>query len=108
MSELVDRYDLGNLKAGDKNSSSGFSLHNGNDLFVYYVPKENIGVRLPKKLKGGRLQGTWFDPLTGELSEPIEQQITQWPSFEKPFDGQFGILVVKILPNAGGRQRKSR
>ena len=103
MNELVKRCDLANLKAGDKNSSSGFSLHNGKSLFVYYVPKENIniGVRLPKKMKGGRMTGTWFDPLTGSFGEPVEQEITQWPSFDKPLDNQFAILIVKILGTGG-------
>ena len=98
MSALVEKYHLGSLKAGDKKSSSGFCLHNGKDLFVYYVPKENIniGVRLPKKLKGGEMTGTWFDPLTGTFSEPIQKEISQWPSFDKPMDGQFGILIVEI------------
>lgn len=66
---------------------------------LQYVPKENIniGVRLPKKMKGRMMAGTWFDPFTGKFSEPVEQEITQWPSFDKPFDNQFGILIVKIL-----------
>ena len=95
---LVETYDFANLKAGDKRSSSGFCLHNGKDLFVYYVPKENIniGVRLPKNLKGGVMTGTWFDPLTGTFGEPIQQEITQWPSFDKPGGNQFAVLIVEI------------
>ena len=98
MDSLANQYDFANLKAGDKKSSSGFSLHNGKDLYIFYVPKENIniGVRLPKEMQGGKMTGTWFDPLTGKFLEPIEQTITQWPSFDKPFAGQFGILVVEI------------
>lgn len=100
MRSLVEEYDLASLTAGKKNSSSGFSLHNGKDLFVYCVPKENIniGVRLPKKLKGRRMTGTWFNPLTGVFGKPITQQITQWPSFDKPFEDQLGILIVKVFP----------
>ncbi|QDT09985.1 DUF5060 domain-containing protein [Planctomycetes bacterium K23_9] len=98
MRKLDEQYHLANLTAGDKKSSSGFCLHNDKDLFVYYVPNENIniGVRLPQNLKGGRMTGTWFDPLKGTFADPIGQDITQWPSFDKPFDDQFAILVVKI------------
>ena len=99
MRTLVEKYDLSSLKAGDKNSSSGFCLHNGNDRFVFYVPKENInvGVRLPKSLRGKTMRGTWFNPLNGRFDNPIQQEITQWPSFPKPFDDQFGILIVDVM-----------
>lgn len=107
---LAEKYDLANLKAGDKKSSSGFSLHNGEDLFVYFVPKENIniGIRLPKELRGGAMTGTWFDPLTGTFGVPIKQAITQWPSFDKPFEDQFGILVVKILADTSVKTVKPK
>ena len=100
--ELVEKYELAKLKAGDKKSNSGFCLHNSKDLFVYYVPKENIniGVRLPKDRQGEVMTGTWFDPHTGTFSKPIEQKITQWPSFDMPFENQFGILIVELRADA--------
>lgn len=102
MSTLVERYDLANLKAGDRNSNSGFCLHNNDDLFIYYVPKEcnNIGVRLPKSSQGQMMTGTWFDPFTGEFGEPIEKKITQWPNFSKPEGNRFAILIVSVQPSS--------
>ena len=97
MRTLVEKYDVGGLKAGDKKSNSGFCLHDGNKRLLYYVPKENIniGVRLPKELRGGTMTTTWFNPLSGEFSEPERHTISQWPSINKPESMQFGILIVE-------------
>ena len=102
MSQLVEKYNLGHLKAGEKVSSSGFCLHNNKDLFIYYVPKENmsIGVRLPKSIKGVNMSAVWFNPLDGKYSEPVIEKIRKWPSFQKPDEYSFVILIVKILPNS--------
>ncbi len=98
MRAFVDKYDVGRLKAGDKLSNAGFCLHDGKGLYLYYVPKEceYIGTRLPKELRGRTMTVTWFNPHDGSFSEPVEKEITQWPSFEKPDIDQFDILVVKI------------
>ena len=110
MNTLVQSLDFVNLVAGDKKSSSGFCLHNEKDLFVYYVPKENIniGVRVPKEYRGREMTGTWFDPLAGTFSTPVKQVVTQWPSFDKPFEDRFAILVVRILDPANGDVSKSK
>ncbi len=98
MRTLVEKYNIGQLKAGDKKSSSGFCLHNNQDLFMYYVPKENehIGVRIPKDRQGQTMTATWFDPLSGTFGEPIKKTITQWPSFPKPAGDEFAILIVQL------------
>lgn len=100
MQTLVEKYDLGSLIAGQQKSNSGFCLHNDEDLFIYYVPKENvsIGVRMPKDKKGQTMTGTWFNPFDGTFSEPIVQEITQWPGFKKPEGDGFAILIVEIQP----------
>lgn len=98
MNTLVQRYRLDHLNAGDKKSNAGFALHNGKDLYLYYVPRECefIGMRLPKELRGKSMTGTWFDPFTGDFSEPVVKEIVQWPAFEKPVDDEFRILIVEI------------
>lgn len=95
---LVDRYDLGKLIAGEKKSNAGFSLHNDKDLYVFYVPKECefIGMRLPKELRGKKMTGTWFNPFDGNFSEPVVQEIVQWPAFTVPEGNGFRILIVEI------------
>lgn len=97
LATLVKKYDINSLKAGDKKSSSGFCLHNGNNFFLYYVPKENdhIGVRLPKNLEG-TMTGTWFNPYSGHFDDPVKKKITQWPSFEKPKGKGFRILAIEV------------
>lgn len=103
MREFVERFDLAQLKAGDKKSNSGFCLHNGDDLFIYYVPKENIniGVSVPKKHAGAQMTGTWWNPHTGQYSDPIEKAITQWPGFDKPENDHFDILIVQVQTQEG-------
>ncbi|WP_442512221.1 DUF4038 domain-containing protein [Novipirellula sp. SH528] len=98
MRTLIEKYNIGQLKAGDKKSSSGFCLHNNKDLFIYYVPKENehIGVRLPKDRQGQTMTATWFDPFSGTFGNPIKKAITQWPSFPKPAGDDFAILIVQL------------
>ena len=97
MRTFVERFAVDELIAGEKKSNAGFSLHNGKDLYLYYVPKECefIGLRLPSKLRGGTMTGTWFNPFTGEFGEPIQQRISQWPAFEVPKGDGFRILIVK-------------
>ncbi|EMI47074.1 DUF5060 domain-containing protein [Rhodopirellula sp. SWK7] len=98
MRTLVERFGVSHLKAGGKKSNSGFCLHNDSDLYLIYVPKENIniGVRMPKNMSGRQMKGTWFDPMTGRFSEPIKKKITQWPSFDKPDGEHFAILIVEV------------
>lgn len=100
--QLVEKYALGELKAGDKKSNAGFSLHNDQDLFIYYVPKECdfIGLRLPSGLQGRMMSGTWFNPFDGSYSEPQEKEIVKWPAFEVPAGEGFRILILKILPKS--------
>lgn len=96
LSELVKRYDLGHLQVGSKRSGSGFCLDNGKNLFVYYVPKENdsFGLTLGQ-VDCDFLIGTWFNPFTGEYSQPIRKKKTKWPSFGKPTGDGFSILIVE-------------
>jgi len=106
---LVDRYHLGGLKAGQKHSSSGFCLTNGDDLYVYYVPKENInlGLKLPQATAGQTLVGTWFDPFTGTFGEPVVKTATQWPSFPKPAGDGFAVLIVEVQPDPEAKASQS-
>ncbi|WP_231743687.1 DUF5060 domain-containing protein [Stieleria neptunia] len=101
---LVDRYDLGNLIAGDKKSNAGFCLHDGKGLHVYYVPKECefVGLRLPSETRGQTMTTTWFNPFDGTFGEPSKQEIVQWPAVAKPGDG-FRILILKIESDANAK-----
>lgn len=95
----METYSLAELTAGDKKSNAGFSLHNNEDLYVYYVPKECdfIGLRLPKELQGRMMSGTWFNPFDGSYSEPEKKEVVRWPAFEVPDGEGFRILILKIL-----------
>lgn len=98
LADLVARYRFDELSAGKKHSNSGFCLTNNKDLFVYYVPKENefMNLRMPKELRGKQMSGTWFDPFTGQYSDPIEKEVVQWPAFDIPQPGKFSVLIVEI------------
>ena len=100
MRNFVDKYEVGRLAAGEKYSNAGFSLHNGQDRYLYYVPKECefIGLRLPKKFRGQMMMGTWFNPFDGGVSESTTKEIVQWPAFTKPSGNGFRILIVEIMP----------
>lgn len=98
MRTFVDKYQIDRLRAGDKKSNAGFSLHNGKDLYIYYVPRECewIGLRLPKELRGLTMKTMWFDPFTGVFGDPVEQEIEQWPAVAKPDVEEFRILIVHL------------
>lgn len=97
---LIDRCDLNTLKAGDTMSNSGYCLHNGDDVYIYYVPKENyaIGLNLPKKFFGRQIAMTWFDPFTGDFDEPKIVTMKKWLGSTKPDTGRFGVLIVEVQP----------
>jgi hypothetical protein len=99
LANLVSRYDLGGLKAGDEKGNAGFSLHNGNDLFLYYFPRENYSATcfLPEKHIGKMMKATWFNPFTGEYSEPTSKKLTsKHTKFLNPDNKGFWILIVEI------------
>ncbi|MEM1443627.1 MAG: DUF5060 domain-containing protein [Verrucomicrobiota bacterium] len=97
MNDFVHRFEVANLISGDKKSASGFCLHNGKDLFLFYVPKENshFDPRL-KDYRGQTMTYQWFDPFTGNYSEPVKEEIPQWPRLRVPEKEGFQILVVEI------------
>ena len=96
MRDFADRFQVDRLKAGDKMGNAGFALHNGSDLFLYYVPKECdfLGLRLPKTLKGKTVPVTWLNPFTGEYSAGESLKIGQWPKVDVPKGEGFRILVI--------------
>lgn len=98
MQSFIDRFDVNSLKAGDKKSNAGFALHNGKDLYIYYVPKECefIGLRLPSELRGKTMSGTWFNPYDGSYSDPVRKKIVQWPAYEVPRGDGFRLLVLRV------------
>lgn len=97
MRNFVDRYQVDQLIAGDKKSNAGFCLHNGKDLFLYYVPKECdfLGLRPPKD-RGDTMKLAWFDPFSGEYGEPFQLKMTQWPSVDVPVGAGFRVLVCQL------------
>ena len=97
MSAFVEKYQIASLTAGDKKSASGFCLHDEESLFLFYVPKENshIDIRL-KPFQGKTMTQTWFNPFTGEFTEPKRKTIPQWPRLKVPEGEGFRILVVQI------------
>ncbi len=100
MADFVKKYTIGSLKPGDKKSNCGFCLHNGDNLFIYYVPKEavSIGLNLPKTYKGRFMNGIWFDPFTGKYAQPDRKEITAWPNYKKPESDGFAILIIEVEP----------
>jgi len=102
LNSLVEKYDIAQLRSGDKKSNAGFCLHNNDGLYLYYVPQECefFGLRLPKELQGQAMSITWFDPFQGSYSTPQEMKITQWPSVAKPQGDGFRILIVQTKPGS--------
>ncbi|KAA5538001.1 DUF4038 domain-containing protein, partial [Roseiconus nitratireducens] len=98
LASFVDRWRVDQLIAGDKLSNAGFSLHDDKDLILYYVPKECdfLGLRPPKG-RASTMKLRWFDPFTGEYSEPFELEITRWPSVEAPPGQGFRLLVCELV-----------
>ncbi|MEM6692890.1 MAG: DUF4038 domain-containing protein, partial [Planctomycetota bacterium] len=102
MQSFVDRYGVAQLKAGDIKSNAGFCLHNEKDQFIYYVPKESdyFGLRLPKELREKTMHVSWFNPFDGTTTDPVAQEITQWPTVQMPDGEGFRILVIDINESA--------
>lgn len=97
MNDFVAKYHVGALKAGDKKSASGFCLHNGNDLLIYYVPKENSHIDVRSKDKRGEpFTGRWFNPFNGRYEKTFSGKLPQWPRYQKPEGDGFRILVIEI------------
>ena len=95
--EFVERFQVDQLIAGDKKSNAGLYLHDGKDLFVYYVPKECdfLGLRPPKN-GAETMKLTWFDPFTGQYDAAFEMRVTEWPSVKVPDGDGFRILVCEL------------
>ncbi|MCB1226252.1 MAG: DUF4038 domain-containing protein [Verrucomicrobiales bacterium] len=99
MREFVERYHIESLKPGDKKSGSGFLLHDGKSLGLFYVPKENDSIGLqPNAFPGKTLTATWFDPFTGVYDALLKKPAIQWQSFTKPDGDGFRILIIEATP----------
>lgn len=100
LSDLIAEHDFDGLTAGKKHSNSGFCLTNESNRFVFFVPKENekINLRLPAKHRGRTMEAVWYNPYTGDYSEPIQREVVQWPAFYTPTRDGFSVLLITILP----------
>ncbi|MEM8736440.1 MAG: hypothetical protein AAGG44_19580, partial [Planctomycetota bacterium] len=54
------------------------------------------GLRLPKESQGKTMEYTWFNPFTGEFSEPTRETIPRWPAVQTPDGDGFRILIVEL------------
>lgn len=97
MKTLIDTYSVDSLIAGDKKSASGFCLHDDDKFFLFYVPSENshMDLRL-REFEGETMTLTWFDPFTGEFTEPVRELVQKWPRVKVPSKAGFKVLAVAI------------
>ncbi|MEM7783215.1 MAG: hypothetical protein AAF623_07670, partial [Planctomycetota bacterium] len=98
MNDLAKKYRFDRLISGQVKSNAGFSLHNDDDLCIYYVPEECefLGIRFRKDLPGRMMKGTWIDPKTGNPIETIERKIEKWPAFKTPDFPGFKLLILEV------------
>ncbi len=76
-------------------SSSGYTLTNGTDLFMYLVPPENfqLAAVVPEP-ENGMLEAMWFNPFTGEYVDGGKQEWGRWPNFRSPWKNQYSVLIL--------------
>ena len=62
------------------------------------LPKEAIGMdaHLPQDKMGHPVTATWFNPLTGGFSKPVEKQVGKWNYYAKPNGDSFAIVILEI------------
>jgi hypothetical protein len=112
ISILFNRYDFNTLfskkpklttnsREGFENlSSSGYSLTNGKDLFLFFIPDESdhINTILPKP-ENGRIDVTWFNPYTGEFIDKGSIPWSGWQEFNPPWENIACVLIIKTRNN---------
>ena len=100
MRTLIEKYDVDSLIAGEKHSNAGFVLHDGKNLYIYYVPKECdfFGLRMPKEARGKMMKQQWFDPFEGTFGDIKKSKVEQWPKVKTPDKKGFKILIVNVEP----------
>ena len=103
LADLFTKYDFAALSPV-RRSSSGLCLTNGDDLYLYLVPKENyaIHVALPEladnTTSGGKtVRATWFDPFTGTSQVQDEGPMQHWREFRSPWAGQMAVLILEVV-----------
>lgn len=95
--DFVDKYKVETLIAGEMKSNAGFSLHNGEDFYIYLVPAECEFLNLrPRRDRGNTLRLAWFNPRTGKYADQFSMPMTQWPFVAVPKSDGFQILFCKL------------
>jgi hypothetical protein len=87
-----------NSREGFENlSSSGYSLTNGKDLFLFFIPDESdhINTIIPKP-ESDRLSVTWFNPFTGEFINKGSIPWSGWQEFKPPWENIPGVLIIEM------------
>lgn len=101
MRKLVDRYPFNDLLVGTK-STTGYCRYNKDEnLFIYMLPKETMGINavIPKKYIGSQVKYTWFNPVTGKFSKTATQEHIRWNKYLNPNNGEFSILIIECDPS---------
>jgi hypothetical protein len=95
LASLFDRFDYSTLEPHRDLSSSGYSLTNGKDLYLFYVPGVNHAL---STTFGGRLSGarvSWFNALTGETRDLGDMELRPWHGFTSPWPGTPSVLILE-------------
>ena len=95
LATLFTRYDFADLVAGGSYASSGFTLSNERDLFMFWLPAENYALHVVLPAGAPRvLNVTWFNPFTGELQDVGAMTVRTWHEFSSPWSGRPAVLIL--------------
>ncbi len=97
--ELFTRYNYNTL-VPRQNPFSSPMLTNGEDLYLFYMPEDRLGIfGALNELKGKVMQITWFNPLTGEYIDAGEYDFTSntWMQVKRPpeLTSPMGVVIFE-------------
>ena len=96
--DFLDKVNFEKLQPIDRYSSSGYCLANTEDgEYVYYMPKANSAIAIKGLPKSEKLQIQWFNPLTGEYTEPYDVDFKNWLILNPEFEGIDNVIIVKLV-----------
>lgn len=105
--DFVDKYEVEKLIVGQKKSNAGFSLHNGEDFYIFFVPAECEFLNLrPRRDLGQTMKLQWLDPRTGTYGDAFSIAMTRWPFVEVPESDGFQILFCQLVDSAASNHSR--
>ena len=102
LAEFIEEQNVNDLAPTMGATSSGICLSNNDDFYLHFLSADHdaVVVRQRPGYEDGTVEFTWFDPLTGNYSQPEIRKVEKWTRVHTPKPNQMRILIARFSKDA--------